>query len=319
MLAARTYALSAIAAGPRKACDCHVDDGRGPYSDQVFSGWSKQSGAMGERWVAAVNATHASPTTGMAILYEGQPIRAFYSSSSGGATQASVDQWGGDLPYVRSGADPWSLSEENPNRSWTVTSIRPVWPNFSATAVQQVDVIARDPSGVAKTVQATLVDGTTVTKTGNQVRNALGLKSSYINAIDGRAGVPISVPQAPPAQTPPAQAPVEQPVVNYERQVTMLTPADREVRAGAFTIRAQVSPERKDRVWSNASSMASGSRSRRSEHVAAARFATAFRRRGRPTRLRNIELSWCARSSPSAWGMSSGYPLFPASNRARSH
>ena len=219
VLAARTYALSAIAAGPRKACDCHVDDGRGPYSDQVFSGWSKQSGAMGERWVAAVNATHVSPTTGMAILYEGQPIRAFYSSSSGGATQASVDQWGGDLPYVRSVADPWSLSEDNPNRSWTVTVDQPRMAQaFAAAAVQQVDVIARDPSGVAKTVQATLVDGTTVTKSGNQVRNALGLKSSYINAIDGRAGVPISVPQAPPAQTPPTQAPVEQPVVNYERK-----------------------------------------------------------------------------------------------------
>ncbi len=252
VLAARTYALSAIAAGPRKACDCHVDDGRGPYSDQVFSGWSKQSGAMGERWVAAVNATHTSPTTGMAILYEGQPIRAFYSSSSGGATQASVDQWGGDLPYVRSVADPWSLSEDNPNRSWTVTVDQARMAQaFAAAAVQQVDVIARDPSGVAKTVQATLVDGTTVTKSGNQVRNALGLKSSYINAIDGRAGVPISVPQAPPAQTPPTQAPVEQPVVNYERQVTMLTPADREVRAlKPFTIRAQVSPERKGlRVW----------------------------------------------------------------------
>ena len=174
VLAARTYALSAIAAGPRKACDCHVDDGRGPYSDQVFSGWSKQSGAMGERWVAAVNATHASPTAGMAILYEGQPIRAFYSSSSGGATQASVDQWGGDLPYVRSVADPWSLSEDNPNRSWTVTVDQARMAQaFSATAVQQVDVIARDPSGV-RSVQATLVDGTTVTKSGNQVRNALG-------------------------------------------------------------------------------------------------------------------------------------------------
>ncbi len=118
VLAARTYALSKIESGVRGACDCHVDDGRGPYSDQVFAGWAKQSGPQGERWVAAVNATHASPNTGMAILYEGSPIRAFYSSSNGGASQASADQWGGDLPYVRSVADPWSLSEENPNRAW---------------------------------------------------------------------------------------------------------------------------------------------------------------------------------------------------------
>lgn len=247
VLAARTYALSAIAAGERGACNCHVDDGRGPYSDQTFSGWSKQTGAQGDRWVNAVNATHASANTGMAILYEGAPIRAFYSSSNGGASQASADEWGGDLPYVRSVADPWSLSEENPNRSWTVTiGQSDMAQAFGVGDVWKIEVVDRDPSGVAKTVQATLADGSTVTRTGNQLRNSLGLKSAYINSIDGSAGVPVTTPQAPASPSAPAA-----PTVTYERQVTMLTPADQTVKAlKGFTLRAKVSPKRKGlRVW----------------------------------------------------------------------
>ena len=250
VLAARTYGLSAIEAGTRGACDCHVDDGRGPYSDQVFAGWSKQSGARGDRWVNAVNATHASPTTGMGILFEGKPIRAFYSSSNGGASQASADQWGGDLPYVRSVADPWSLSEDNPNREWSVTVGQvDMAQAFGVGEVWKVEVVDRDPSGVAKTVQATLADGSTVTRSGNQLRNALGLKSSYINAVNGSAGVPVTAPQAP--QAPTTQAPAAEPTASYERQVKMLTPADRQVKAlKNFTIRAKVTPKRKGlRVW----------------------------------------------------------------------
>lgn len=247
VLAARTYALSSMEAGVRGACNCHVDDGYGPYSDQVFAGWSKQSGPQGDRWVNAVNATHASPTTGLAILFEGKPIRAFYSSSNGGASQASADQWGGDLSYVRSVADPWSLSEDNPNRSWTVTVGQSDMANaFGAGQVFKVEIIDRDPSGVAKTVQATLADGSTATRSGNQLRNALGLKSSYINAVDGSAGVPIATPQVP--STP---AVAGQPAVTYERQVQMRTPADRQVKAlKPFTLRAKVTPKRKGlRVW----------------------------------------------------------------------
>ncbi|MGA0209103.1 MAG: hypothetical protein ACO3LZ_04200 [Candidatus Nanopelagicales bacterium] len=194
-----------------------------------------------------MNATHASPNTGLAIVFEGKPIRAFYSSSNGGASQASVDQWGGDLPYVRSVADPWSLSEDNPNRSWTVTvSQADMAQAFGVGEVHKIDIVQRDPSGVARTVQATLADGSTVTRSGNQLRNALGLKSSYINAVDGSAGVPVTTPQAPSTPAAPAQ-----PTVTYERQVQMLTPVDRQVKAlKSFTIRAKVTPARKGlRVW----------------------------------------------------------------------
>ena len=238
VLAARTYALSAFEAGIRRACDCHVDDGRGPFTDQMFTGWSKQSGPQGNRWVNAVNATHTSPSTGLAILFDGKPIRAFYSSSNGGATQASADQWGGDLPYVRSVPDPWSLSDVNPNRSWSVTIDQAAMGRaFGASDVANVQVVARDPSGVARTVQATLADGRTVTRTGNQLRSALRLRSAFINEVAAGAGVPASTPQAP--------------TVALERQVAMRTPADRQVKArSSFPIRATVTPRQQGlRVW----------------------------------------------------------------------
>ena len=119
-LAARTYALSKVASPVRQACSCHMDDGGGPYYDQTFTGWTKASSAKGERWVEAVNGTRASETTGQAILFAGQPIRAFYHSSSGGATQSVQDVWGGTLPYAVSVPDPWMQTPDNPNRSWTV-------------------------------------------------------------------------------------------------------------------------------------------------------------------------------------------------------
>ena len=190
-IAARTYALAKIAkSGVRKACDCHVDDGTGPYIDQTFTGYAKQSGAKGGRWVEAVDATAASPSTGLAVLYDGQPISAFYSSSSGGATNSVKEVWGGDLPYLVSVPDPSSLHADNPHRSWTVTASQAQMSKaFQAPAVWKVEVTKRLTSGAVGEVRATMSDGTTRALTGEQFRTALGLKSAYVTSIDGATGV----------------------------------------------------------------------------------------------------------------------------------
>jgi len=190
-IAARTYALAKIAkSGVRKACDCHVDDGTGPYIDQTFTGYAKQSGAKGGKWVEAVDATAASPTTGLAVLYNGEPISAFYSSSSGGATNTVKEVWGGDLPYLVSVPDPSSLHTDNPHRSWTVTASQAQMAKaFQAPAVWKVEVTKRLTSGAVGEVRATMSDGTTRALTGEQFRTALGLKSAYVTSIDGATGV----------------------------------------------------------------------------------------------------------------------------------
>ena len=210
-IAARSYALSKFNAGLRKACSCHVDDGDGPYTDQTFVGWSKQSAAQGDQWTAAVDATHASENQGLAVLYNGQPISAFYTSSTGGATTAVRDLWGGDLPYAVSVDDRWSLLPGNPNASWSVRVPQATAAKaFGVPGVWKLDVTERYTGGAAKTVTATLQDGTQKSISGSALRSALGLKSLYVTAIDGQAGAAAAAPApaAPaPVAAPPAAAP----------------------------------------------------------------------------------------------------------------
>ena len=189
-IAARSYALSKMAkSGIRKQCACHIDDGDGPFGDQSFVGWSKEDGPKGGRWAKAVAETFASDTTGLAVLAGGQPVTAYYSSSTGGATNAAKDVWGGDLPYAVTVDDRWSLVKENPNRSWTVSVPQAaVAKAFGVPGVWKLTITGRFASGAASTVQATLSDGSTRTMAGDDLRSALGLKSTYLTTIDGSAG-----------------------------------------------------------------------------------------------------------------------------------
>jgi len=193
VIAARSYALSKINSGIRKPCSCHLDDGKGPYTDQTFSGWSKVSGAQGDNWFAAVNATLASETTGLTLLdATGKPIKAFYAASTGGLTTSSRDQWGGELPYAQVVDDHWSLNAPNPERSWTIPVTQAKMAQvFGVGQVVSVNITDRISSGALKQVTATLPDGSTVTKGGTAFMAALGAKSRYIQTIDGQVGTPL--------------------------------------------------------------------------------------------------------------------------------
>ncbi len=231
VLAARTYALSKISRGVRQACSCNMDDGGGPYYDQTFTGWIKASSSKGNLWVDAVNSTATAGNSGLAILFNGQPISAFYSASSGGATQSSKDVWGGSLDYAVSVPDPWALNGDNPDTSWTVNATQERMAKaFGLGWVARVEVTERFASGAAKTVTATAADGTTVTRTGSQFQGALSLKSMFVNSISGNVGaaLPAAVPAPAPAPAPapvPSAVPAPAPVVAVQqRRVSLLTP-----------------------------------------------------------------------------------------------
>jgi SpoIID/LytB domain protein len=249
VLAARTYALSKVARGVRTACSCHMDDGGGPYYDQTFTGWIKASSARGARWVSNVEATFASEAAGLAILYEGKPISAFYHSSSGGATQSSQDVWGGRLPYAQSVPDPWMTHEDNPERAWTKTVSQSAMARaFGVGSVMRVEVTERYVSGAAKTVTATAQDGSVRTLTGGRFQSALGLKSTFVTAIGGNAGAPL--PTAPPTTTPaPTTPPTEAPAPTTNvtaRTVSLLTPAPITTGVGAtYRVVGVVRPAKK--------------------------------------------------------------------------
>ncbi len=52
-----------------------------------------------ENWLKIENAVNS--TIGKVILYEGQPINAFFHSNSGGSTESPVNVWGGSYPYLQ--------------------------------------------------------------------------------------------------------------------------------------------------------------------------------------------------------------------------
>ena len=106
-VAARGYAVRADRPDPRYDI---YDDTR----DQVYGGLDFGSGEDPGS-TAAVKAT-----AGEVLKFGGSVISAYFSSSNGGRTAASVDTWGGDLPYLASKHDGFDLNAGNPNRSWTV-------------------------------------------------------------------------------------------------------------------------------------------------------------------------------------------------------
>ncbi len=82
--------------------------------DQVYGGLDYSTGED-------PGSTAAVKATAREVLKSGgEVISAYFSSSNGGRTAASVDTWGGSLPYLVSKRDPFDLNGSNPNRNWTV-------------------------------------------------------------------------------------------------------------------------------------------------------------------------------------------------------
>lgn len=175
--AARAYALRKVNAGRRADCACHVRDG---VSDQVYAPLPVGD-AYWSRWRTAV-AAGGSSTTGYVPRYRGSVIEAFYSSSSSGRTVANEDVWpGGPLPYLRSVADPWSRTADNPRRSWTQTvSGRDLADAFGLPDVVQLDLGTRVSARTVGTATATSSAGVTRSIPGTELRRELGLSSTAV-------------------------------------------------------------------------------------------------------------------------------------------
>jgi len=107
-IAARTYALWVMQAGPAgeaaglRAQICATE------GCQVYAGLEKAAGAGGGNWAAAVEATR-----GQALLYQGKPILAKYSSSNGGRSAS------GGRPYLKAVDDPDDA--KSPLHRWQLT------------------------------------------------------------------------------------------------------------------------------------------------------------------------------------------------------
>jgi len=91
-IAARTYAIASTANGQGSICT--------DQRCQVYIGLQKTAGTCGEYWKKAVE-----DTRGLVILYQGQPISAWYASTAGGFTLSSQDVGWAAKDYVQGIAD----------------------------------------------------------------------------------------------------------------------------------------------------------------------------------------------------------------------
>lgn len=175
-IASRTYAF-AKSFKVRAACDCHL---YGTISDQTFAGYSKESEPkFGELWKAAVNRT-----AGSIITYAGAPITAYFTSSSGGATETSEHAWGTATPYTVSVIDSASVDTAlNPRfATWS----RDISQNVIAQAfllpdVVSLNVLSLNPAGTVATIQATSSTGLTAVLRGETFRSRSKLPSAWFS------------------------------------------------------------------------------------------------------------------------------------------
>ncbi len=188
-VAARSYARELmIYRGPAgdNACAayCHVRDSTW---DQRYVGY----GHGQDSWTDAVRST-----AGLVVSHPKAPhqtvVRAYFSSSSGGRTEAYHEIRGGSsIPYLQSVNDSWAIDGTvgNPHRSWTAS------PSASTVArlagldrLDGVQVTRRTAGGSAHTVAFTGTRGgavVTVERQGTWVRSAFDLKSTHFSVSYG--------------------------------------------------------------------------------------------------------------------------------------
>lgn len=187
-VAARSYAATSDLRTNHTVAGCFCDL-KNSSADQVFAGWLG-SRSLWQAWDAA-----AASTAGQVVVHPAAPdgtiVRAFYSSSSGGATESSADKWGGAFPYLVSVPDQWSLSSINPYRSWTTTITRASLASWLGLAdVETVDVITTNDSGSPSRFRFGGISNAgaavNVEKSVGEITSRYGLRSWYFSITINR-------------------------------------------------------------------------------------------------------------------------------------
>ena len=173
-IASRTYAYDK-SFKLRAACDCQL---YGTISDQTFAGYSKESEPkFGELWKAAVNRT-----AGSIITFAGAPITAYFTSSSGGATETSEHAWGTATPYTVSVSDSASVNAVlNPRfATWSREISQSVIAQaFLLPDVVSLNVLSLNPAGTVASIQATSSTGLIAILRGETFRSRSKLPSAW--------------------------------------------------------------------------------------------------------------------------------------------
>ena len=178
-IASRSFALSKLGV-IRPSCDCQVFS---HISDQNFVGYSKESEPrFGRLWKDAVSRTIIDTSTSLVVLSNGKPAQTYFFSSSGGATQTTLDAWGGATTYTQSVPDSASVDVKlNPRfASWKASSTQElVAKAFLLPDVVSLEILSRNQAGAVTYIAATSSDGVTKKIRGDTFRSRAKLPSPW--------------------------------------------------------------------------------------------------------------------------------------------
>jgi stage II sporulation protein D len=166
-VAARSYALAELK--PSSWYDLVPST-----ADQVYSGIRAET----------PHSDHAVYSTmGQVLMYGGQVARTYYSSSSGGRTEAVQDAWPGmaPIPYLRSVPDPYDVY--SPHHDWGPyhMSAAALAGRLGLGSPVESARIVPDGSDRALSVEFTLASGSVAHRSGTAVAKALHLRSTYFS------------------------------------------------------------------------------------------------------------------------------------------
>jgi stage II sporulation protein D len=162
-VAARSYALANMTTG--RAFDLYGDT-----RSQVFGGVKVENAATS----AAVDATK-----GQVVLYKGKVADTLFFSTSGGRTASALESTGLNVPYLVPVADPYDSA--SPYHDWgpVLLDAAIVAKQFKLASPIADLQTTTGPSGRVKSLNVVSDDDSQVTLTGNQVRGALELRSTW--------------------------------------------------------------------------------------------------------------------------------------------
>ena len=182
-IASRSYALSKLSI-VRPSCDCQVFS---HISDQNFVGYSKESEPrFGHFWKDAVTRTIIDTSTSLVVLSNGKPAQTYFFSSSGGATQTTLDAWGAATAFTQSVPDTASADVKlNPRfASWKASSTQElVAKAFLLPNVVSLEILSRNQAGAVTYIAATSSEGVTKKIRGDTFRSRAMLPSPWFSLV----------------------------------------------------------------------------------------------------------------------------------------
>lgn len=180
LIAGRTFAVYRMR-NPRADIFHLYDDTR----DQVYYGYTYELNRPG---IGAM----AEATKGLVITYAGEPIRAYYFSDSGGATENVENAWNGGNPqlgiaYLKGVNDPYAkpiLWEATLDQRYLMDSFAGPLTKINAGGETIVDLLIDDryPSGRLKTL--TLVTSTGKRATVNTATFEASIDTGYVKSTN---------------------------------------------------------------------------------------------------------------------------------------